>query len=36
MKAKMYDLSGKEKGSVDLPRIISGKIRKDILNIQPI
>lgn len=31
MKAKLYDKSGKEKGSVDLPKPFSVKIRKDIL-----
>lgn len=31
MKAKLFDSKGKETGSVDLPKLISGKIRKDIL-----
>ena len=31
MKAKMFDKSGKEKGSVDLPKNFGGKIRADIL-----
>ena len=31
MKAKLFDKNGKEKGSVDLPKCFSGKIRADIL-----
>ena len=31
MKAKLFDKSGKEKGSVDLPKCFSGKVRADIL-----
>lgn len=31
MKAKLFDDKGKEKGSVDLPKNFSGRIRKDIL-----
>lgn len=31
VKAKLFDVSGKEKGSVELPKLISGIIRKDIL-----
>jgi large subunit ribosomal protein L4e len=32
MKAKMFDKAGKEKGSVDLPKNFSVKIREDILS----
>lgn len=32
MKAKLYDKSGKEKGSVDLPKNFTTRIRKDILS----
>ncbi len=31
MKSKIFDKSGKEKGSVDLPKIFSGEIRKDVI-----
>jgi len=31
MKAKLFDKSGKEKGSVDLPKCFSGKVRADVL-----
>ncbi len=31
MKAKLFDKTGKEKGSVELPKIVSGEIRKDIM-----
>lgn len=31
MKAKLYDKTGKESGSIDLPKNFSSKIRKDIL-----
>jgi large subunit ribosomal protein L4e len=31
VKAKLFDVSGKEKGSVELPKLISGNIRRDIL-----
>jgi large subunit ribosomal protein L4e len=32
MKAKLYDKSGKEKGSIDLPKNFSSRIREDILS----
>ncbi len=31
MKTKIYDLTGKEKGSIDLPKEFSAKIREDIV-----
>ena len=31
MKAKLFDKTGKEKGSVDLPKLVSGEIRKDVI-----
>jgi large subunit ribosomal protein L4e len=31
VKAKLFDVNGKEKSSVELPKLISGNIRKDIL-----
>ncbi len=31
MKAKLYDVKGKEKGTIDLPKSFSGRIRTDIL-----
>ncbi|MEI7719087.1 MAG: 50S ribosomal protein L4 [archaeon] len=31
VKAKLFDASGKEKGSVELPKLISGIIRRDVL-----
>jgi len=31
MKAKLYDKTGKEKASIELPKLFSGQIRKDIL-----
>jgi len=31
VKAKLFDTNGKEKGSIELPKLISGNIRKDIL-----
>ena len=32
MKAKIFDKSGKEKGTVDLPKNFSSRIREDILS----
>ena len=32
MKAKMFDKTGKEKGTVDLPKNFAVKIREDILS----
>jgi large subunit ribosomal protein L4e len=31
VKAKLFDVKGKEKGNVELPKLVSGIIRKDIL-----
>lgn len=31
MKLKLFDTKGKEKGNVELPKLISGRIRRDIL-----
>ena len=31
MKATLFDKTGKEKGNVELPKLFSGEIRKDIL-----
>jgi len=29
--AKLFDVKGKEKGKVELPKLVSGEIRKDVL-----
>jgi large subunit ribosomal protein L4e len=31
MKAKLFDKTGKEKGSVELPKLVSGEVRKDVI-----
>ena len=31
MKAKLYDIKGKEKGTIELPKVFESEIRRDIV-----